>query len=61
MAIHSKNKGKRFEREIANDLKDFEIDKYSRRSIMSGAAFEAGDIKNKYFAIECKHRKSINI
>ena len=60
--INSKKKGKAFERKIANDIKDAGLDKYARRSIMSGAAFEPGDLKTKLpFYIECKHQKQMHV
>jgi len=56
---NSKSKGKRFELEIANRLK--ELWKYARRSIMSGAAFETGDISKTPFDIECKFYQKMSI
>ena len=60
--MNSKHKGNAFERKIANDIKEYGLDKNARRSIMSGAVFEAGDLKTKLdYYIECKHRKKINV
>jgi hypothetical protein len=62
MVINSKKKGKAFERLIANDIKASGADSYARRSIMSGAVFEPGDLKTRLpFYIEAKHRKNINV
>ena len=62
MTINSKRKGTAFEQQIARDIKASGLDDFGRRSIMSGAAFEPGDLKTKLpFYIECKHQKSINV
>ena len=53
--INSKNKGSAFEREVVNKIREAGLDKYARRSIMSGAAFELADLKTSLpYAIECK-------
>jgi len=60
--INVKKKGNAFEREVANDIKNAGLDKFTRRSIMSGAVFEPGDIKTKLpFYIECKHQKAFHL
>lgn len=58
----SKRKGNAFERLIAKDINDAGLDKYARRSVMSGALFEPGDLKTSLpFYIECKHRKRVDV
>lgn len=51
-----KDKGSSFEREIVNKIREAGLDKYARRSIMSGAAFEPADLHTSLpYAIECKN------
>jgi len=55
-------KGSSFERKIVKDLISSGLDKYARRSIMSGAVFEDGDIKTSLpFVFECKKQEKISL
>ena len=49
-----KKKGMALEYIWVKKLQEAKLDPHARRSIMSGAVFEAGDIKTKNFIFECK-------
>jgi len=57
-----RTKGMGLEYEWRDKLIDSGLDKYARRSIMSGAVFEPGDIKTSLpFTFECKCYQKIGI
>lgn len=62
MLKSAKDKGMRLEYMWVEKLKDSGIDQYARRSIMSGAVFEPGDIKtNIPIVFECKNYQKMAI
>ena len=57
-----KAKGSSLERQFVEMIKDAGMDQYARRSIMSGAAFEKGDVKTILpFSFECKFYQKLAI
>lgn len=62
MSLNSKRKGSALEYEVVEMIKDSGLDDQVRRSIMSGAVFEPGDIKTKLaYSIECKSYQKMAI